>query len=65
MGAEDRGEVGRKESRKDEGSEIGFDNIRNKVIFFFLLKTISKNNTFLILLAAVPDERGRTNCANT
>lgn len=39
-------------------------NIQNKVIIFST-KTISKNNTFLILLAAVPHEKGRTNCANT
>lgn len=34
-------------------------------LLFFSTKTISKNNTFLILLAAVPHKKGRTNCANT
>lgn len=67
-GKEGRRGLRRVERREKAGRTRGegkvVDNIRNNVIIFST-KTISKNNTFLILLAAVPDEKGRTNCANT
>lgn len=61
---EEKGVERREKARRTKGWKKVVDNIRNKVIIFST-KTISKNNTFLILLAAVPEEKGRTNCANT
>lgn len=50
--------------RAEKRRERVVDNIQNKVIIFSI-KTISKKNTFLIELVAIPNEKGRTNCANT